>query len=76
MMKKQMLIFSIVAVAMICKIIFATVQAAYSQNATKGGNACISCGPITGTNVTNATSGDSNVTNDILSDPLLDKKSG
>ncbi len=64
-MKRQILVFSIVA-AMICTIIFATVQLAYSQNATKGGNACMSCGPITGTNLTNGTKG-GYVTNAIIS---------
>lgn len=73
-MKRQMLIFSIVA-GLICSIIFAAAQTSYSQNATKNGNACMSCGPITGTNLTNTTKG-GNVTNDNLSNPLLDKKSG
>jgi hypothetical protein len=75
-MNKQMLIISIVGAAMICTIIFATVQSAYSQNATNGGHACMSCGPITGTNLTNATNGGGNVSNDILANSLLDKKSG
>ena len=61
-----MLIVSIVGAAMICTIIFATVQSAYSQNATNGGPACMSCGPITGTNLTNAAKG-GNVTNAIIS---------
>lgn len=73
-MKRQMLIFSIVA-ALVCSIVFATAQTSYSQNATKNGNACMSCGPIAGTNLTNSTKG-GNVTNDNLSNPLLDKKSG
>ena len=62
-MKRQMLIFSIVA-ALVCSIIFATAQTSYSQNATKNGNACMSCGPIAGTNLTNTTKG-GNVTNDL-----------
>jgi len=52
-MKKQMLIFPIVA-AMIFTIVLATVESASAQNATMGGNA----------------------TNDNLSNPILDKKSG
>jgi hypothetical protein len=70
-MKRQMLIFSIVA-ALVCSIIFATAQTSYSQNATKNGNACMSCGPIAGTNLTNTTKG-GNVTNDNLSNPLEKK---
>lgn len=73
-MNRQMLIFSIVA-ALICSIILATTQTSHSQNATKNGNACVSCGPIAGANLTNTTKG-GNVTNDNLSNPLLDKKSG
>jgi len=73
-MKKQMLIFPIVA-AMIFTIVLATVESASAQNATMGGNACMSCGPTTGTNLTNATMG-GNATNDNLSNPILDKKSG
>lgn len=73
-MKKQMLIFSLVA-AMIFTFILATVESVSAQNRTMGGNACMSCGPTTGTNLTNATMG-GNVTNDNLSNPLLDKKSG
>ena len=53
LMKKQMLIFPIVA-AMIFTIVLATVESASAQNATMGGNA----------------------TNDNLSNPILDKKSG
>ena len=45
---------------------FCNGKSAYSQNATKGENACMSCGPITGTNLTNATKG-GNVTNAIIS---------
>jgi hypothetical protein len=54
-------------------IVLATVESASAQNGTMGGNACMSCGPTTGTNLTNATKG-GNVTNDNLSNPLLDKK--
>jgi hypothetical protein len=74
LMKKQMLIFPLVA-AMIFTIFLATVESVSAQNGTMGGNACMSCGPTTGTNLTNATNG-GNVTNDNLSNPLLDKKSG
>ena len=74
LMKKQMLIFPLVA-AMIFTIVLPTVESASAQNGTMGGNACMRCGPTTGTNLTNATNG-GNVTNDNLSNPLLDKKSG
>jgi hypothetical protein len=74
LMKKQMLIFPLVA-AMIFTIFLATVESVSAQNGTMGGNACMTCGPTTGTNLTNATNG-GNVTNDNLSNPLLDKKSG
>ena len=73
-MKKQMLIFPIVA-AMIFTIVLAMVELASAQNNTMGENACMSCGPTTGTNLTNATMG-GNATNDNLSNPILDKKSG
>lgn len=74
LMKKKMLIFPLVA-AMIFTIVLASVGSVSAQNGTMGGNACMSCGPTTGTNLTNATNG-GNVTNDNLSNPLLDKKSG
>jgi hypothetical protein len=74
LMKKQMLIFPIVA-AMIFTIVLVTVESASAQNGTMGENACMSCGPTTGTNLTNATMG-GNATNDNLSNPILDKKSG
>jgi hypothetical protein len=69
-----MLIFPLVA-AMTFTIILATVESASAQNSTMGGNACMSCGPSTGINLTNATMG-GNATHDNLSNPLLDKKSG
>jgi hypothetical protein len=74
LMKKQMIIFPIVA-AMIFTIVLAMVELASAQNNTMGENACMSCGPTTGTNLTNATMG-GNATNDNLSNPILDKKSG
>jgi hypothetical protein len=73
-MKMQMLIFPLV-VAMICTIVFSTVEVAYSENATKAGDVCLSCGESNGTNLTNATMG-GNATNNTLCNPLLDNKSG
>jgi hypothetical protein len=73
-MNKQMLIFPLVA-AMISTIVFAPLDSASTQNATVGNHACMSCGPMTGTSMTNATMG-GNSTNDSLSNPLLDNKSG
>ena len=61
--------------AIIFTIVLATVESVSAQNGTMDENACMSCGPTTGTNLTNATEG-GNVTNDNLSNPLLDKKSG
>ena len=61
---------------MISTLIFATVESASAQNGTMSGNACIEyCGGTIGTNLTNATTG-GNATNDTLSNPLPDKKSG
>jgi hypothetical protein len=73
-MNKQMLIFPLVE-AMISIIVFAPLESASAQNASVGNHACISGGPMTGTNMTNATMG-GNATDDYLSNSLLDKKSG
>ena len=62
--------------AIICAIVLQRWnQQAAAQNASMGGNACMSCGPTIGTNMTNSTLG-GNATNDTLSNPLLDKKNG
>lgn len=73
MLNKKMLIFPLMAV-MISAIIFAPLESAYTENATKSDDVCLSCG-IAGINMTNSTT-NGNATNDTLSNPLLDKKSG
>jgi hypothetical protein len=73
MLNKKMLIIPLMA-AMIFAIFFEPLEIAYSENATKSDDVCLSCG-VVGINITNS-SMNGNATNDTLSNPLLDKKSG
>jgi hypothetical protein len=61
-MRKQITLILPLMAAMISTLVFATVESASTQNASMNGNACMSCGGTTGTNMTNATMGDANAT--------------
>jgi hypothetical protein len=56
-MRKQITLVLPLVAAIISILFFATVEPAAAQNASVNGNACMSCGGTTGTNITNATTG-------------------